>query len=68
MTYINTESTDNMFIDRRIRLNAICPGDTMTGLTDDFNGASSPSGNPEEGAKMVKELFMDYWQGRPAGF
>ena len=54
------------FIDRKIRINAINPGDTTTGLTDDFNKSTSPTGDAEEGAKMIENIFLKSWNGYAA--
>ena len=50
------------FIGRYIRSNAICPGDTTTGLTDDFN-KSTGNGNAEAGAKAIEQIFLSSWNG-----
>lgn len=63
-TYVKYKVYDPMFIDRKIRLNAICPGNTKTGLTDDFNRSSSPSGDPAEGQRFIESVFLDRWNGR----
>ena len=52
------------YIDRKIRLNAINPGNTLTGLTDDFNRNTSPSGNADEGKAVIEAIFLDSWNGR----
>ena len=62
-TYVKAMVHEPMFIDRKIRLNAINPGNTITGLTDDFNRESSPTGNAEEGKAMIETLFLDSWNG-----
>ena len=54
------------FINRRIRINAINPGDTTTGLKDDFNKSTSPTGNAEEGAKMIENILLKSWNGYAA--
>lgn len=54
------------YIDKRIRLNCVNPGDTTTGLTDDFNKSTSPTGNPEEGAEMISNIFLKSWNGYAA--
>ena len=51
------------FIDRKIRLNLINPGNTITGLTDDFNRGTSPTGDAEEGKAVIEALFLDSWNG-----
>lgn len=66
LSYVADKCTAPEFIDRRIRLNAICPGDTTTGLTDDFNKASSPTGKAEDGAKAIAQIFLSSWNGYPA--
>lgn len=63
-TYVKYKVYDPLFIDRKIRINAICPGNTRTGLTDDFNRSSSPTGDPEEGERNIEKIFLDRWNGR----
>lgn len=63
-TYVKYKVYDPMFIDRKIRINAICPGNTKTGLTDDFNRSSSPTGDPAEGQRNIEKIFLDRWNGR----
>lgn len=62
-TYVKTKVHAPEYIDRKIRLNAINPGNTITGLTDDFNRGTSPSGNAEEGKAVIEALFLDSWNG-----
>lgn len=50
------------FIQRKIRLNAIEPGMTRTGLTEDFN--KSLNGDAEFGEKTLEKLFLSSWNGR----
>ena len=52
------------YIDRKIRLNAINPGNTITGLTDDFNRNTSPNGDAAEGKAVIEAIFLDSWNGR----
>lgn len=54
------------FISRRIRLNSICPGDTLTGLSDAFYQTSSADGTMENGKENVEGIFLKSWNGRPA--
>ncbi|MBQ3194287.1 MAG: SDR family oxidoreductase [Oscillospiraceae bacterium] len=63
-TYVKYKVFDPLFIARKIRINAICPGNTKTGLTDDFNRSSSPTGDPEEGQRNIERIFLDRWNGR----
>jgi len=62
--YVQYKVFDPRFIDRKIRLNAICPGNTITGLTEEFNRNTSPNGDPEEGKKIIEALFQKSWNGR----
>ena len=62
-TYVKAKVHAPEFIDRKIRLNAINPGNTITGLTDDFNRGTSPTGNAEEGKAVIEALFLDSWDG-----
>lgn len=50
------------FIDRKIRLNAIAPGMTKTGLTEDFN--RSVTGDPTQGQAILEKYSLDFWNGR----
>lgn len=65
-SYVTYKCMAPEFINRRIRLNAINPGDTTTGLTDDFNKSTSPTGNVEEGAEMISNIFLKSWNGYAA--
>ena len=62
--YVKYKVFDPLYIDKKIRINAICPGNTRTGLTDDFNRSSSPSGDPAEGEKIIESIYLDRWNGR----
>ncbi|GHU66035.1 3-alpha-hydroxysteroid dehydrogenase [Clostridia bacterium] len=63
-TYVQYKVFDPLYIDRKIRLNVICPGNTITALTDEFNRNTSPSGDAEEGRKKIEALFQKRWNGR----
>ncbi len=63
-TYVKYKVYDPLFIGKKIRINAICPGNTKTGLTDDFNRSSSPTGDPEEGQRNIEKIFLARWNGR----
>lgn len=65
-SYVTYKCMSKEFIDKRIRLNAINPGDTTTGLTPDFNKSTSPTGNPEEGEAIISNIFLKSWKGYPA--
>ena len=61
--YVKYKVYDPLYITRKIRINAICPGNTKTGLTDDFNRSSSPTGDPEEGQRNIEQIFLARWNG-----
>lgn len=61
--YVKAKVHAPAFIDRKIRLNLINPGNTITGLTDDFNRGTSPTGNAEEGKAVIESLFLESWNG-----
>lgn len=65
-SYVTYKCMSKEFIDKRIRLNAINPGDTTTGLTPDFNKSTSPTGNPEEGEAIISSIFLKSWNGYSA--
>ncbi len=65
-SYVTYKCMSPEFIDKRIRLNAINPGDTTTGLTDDFNKSTSPTGDAKEGEEMISNIFLKSWNGYPA--
>lgn len=61
-TYVYTKCQSPEFIQRRIRLNAIAPGMTKTGLTHDFNAAIT--GDADQGQAILEKLFLAPWDGR----
>ena len=63
-TYVKMKVHAPEYIDRKIRLNAINPGNTITGLTDEFNRNTSPNGNAAEGKAVIEAIFLDSWNGR----
>jgi len=63
-TYVPYKVHDPLYIARKLRLNVICPGNTITALTDEFNRNTSPNGDPEEGRKIIESLFQKSWNGR----
>jgi len=65
-SYVTYKCMSKEFIDRRIRLNAINPGDTTTGLTEDFNKSTSPNGDIKEGEEMISNIFLKSWNGYAA--
>lgn len=65
-SYVTYKCMAPEFIDKRIRLNAINPGDTTTGLTEDFNKATSPTGDIKEGEEMISNIFLKSWNGYAA--
>lgn len=65
-SYVTYKCMAKEFIDKRIRLNAINPGDTTTGLTEDFNKSTSPSGDVAEGEEMISNIFLKSWNGYAA--
>lgn len=65
-SYVTYKCMSKEFIDRRIRLNAINPGDTTTGLTEDFNRSTSPNGDVKEGEEMISNIFLKSWNGYAA--
>lgn len=64
-SYVTYKCMDPSFIARKIRLNAINPGDTITGLTDDFN-KSTGNGDMNKGEEIIKNIFLSSWNGYPA--
>jgi NAD(P)-dependent dehydrogenase (short-subunit alcohol dehydrogenase family) len=63
-TYVRTHAHTPQYTDRRVRLNAICPGYTLTGLTDDF--AVTATGDRVTGTAATEFIFLGTWNGRPA--
>ena len=66
LSFVTYKCMSEEFIGRKIRINTINPGDTTTGLTDDFNKSTSPTGNAEEGAAMIENIFLKSWNGYAA--
>ena len=56
LSYVTYKCMSEEFISRKIRINAINPGDTTTGLTDDFNKSTSPNGDALEGSRRPSGL------------
>ncbi|MDR1495586.1 MAG: SDR family oxidoreductase [Clostridiales Family XIII bacterium] len=54
---------DPLYIGRKIRLNCINPGTTITGLTDEFNRFTSGTDDAEEGRRILEKLFHESWDG-----
>ncbi len=65
-SYVTYKCMSKEFIDKKIRLNAINPGDTTTGLTEDFNRSTSPTGDLKEGEEMISNIFLKSWNGYAA--
>lgn len=65
-SYVTYKCMAPEYIDKRIRLNAINPGDTITGLTEDFNKSTSPNGDVAEGEEMISNIFLKSWNGYAA--
>ena len=62
--YVMSRVHEPDYIDRKIRINAIAPGLTLTGLTDAFN--RQIDGDPESGRAVIEALYLDSWNGRYA--
>lgn len=61
--YTKYKVFEPMYIDRKIRLNCICPGNTITGLTDDFNRSINAE-DPEAGRRLLEKRYQARWNGR----
>lgn len=64
-SYVTYKCMDPAFIGRKIRINAINPGDTTTGLTDDFN-KSTGNGDEKAGEEAIQNIFLKSWNGYAA--
>ena len=62
--YVKWKVHAQEYISRRIRLNAINPGSTRTGQTDDFNRNTSPKGDAAKGQAVIERIFLNSWNGR----
>lgn len=60
--YVMSKCHAPEFINRKIRLNAIGPGMTKTGLTDDFN--RSVTGDAAQGQAILEKYSLEFWNGR----
>ena len=65
-SYVTYKCMSKEFIGKKIRINAINPGDTTTGLTEDFNKSTSPTGDIKEGEEMISNIFLKSWDGYAA--
>ena len=63
--YVKKNARDERYIGRKIRLNAIGPSYSATGLIKDFNLAISTDGTEASGAEIMNEVFLKSWNGRP---
>jgi NAD(P)-dependent dehydrogenase (short-subunit alcohol dehydrogenase family) len=63
--YVKSKSREGDYIKRKVRINAIGPSYSATGLIADFNKAISPDGSDEGGAQIMNEMFLKSWNGRP---
>jgi len=63
--YIKSKVRSQEFIGRKIRINAVAPSYTTSGLTKDFNLAVSQDGSEESGEQLMYDLFLKSWDGRP---
>lgn len=63
--YIKSKVRSEEFIGRKIRINAVAPSYTTSGLTKDFNLAVSQDGSEESGEQLMHDLFLKSWNGRP---
>lgn len=63
--YIKSKVRSEEFIGRKIRINAVAPSYTNSGLTKDFNLAVSQDGSEENGEQLMHDLFLKSWNGRP---
>ena len=61
--YVAANAFNPMFIDRKIRINCLNPGNTDTGLKSDFGKYTSVTGNEAEGLDMIEEIFIRPWNG-----
>lgn len=59
--YVMSKCHSPEFIKRKIRLNAIAPGMTKTGLTNDFN--KSVTGDSAQGQAILEKYALDFWNG-----
>ncbi len=64
--YVVKKAQDPMYIGKKIRINSINPGNTMTGLTETFYKVQTKSGDPEEGRKQIERVTLGDWNGRAA--
>lgn len=60
--YVHAKVHDPAFVSRHVRINAIAPGLTKTGLTDDFN--RSLTGDAAFGQSVLENMYLSTWNGR----
>jgi NAD(P)-dependent dehydrogenase (short-subunit alcohol dehydrogenase family) len=63
--YVKASARSGEYIKRHVRVNAIGPSYTSTGLIKDFNLAVSQDGSEESGAQVMYDVFLKSWNGRP---
>lgn len=61
--YVSANAFHPLFIDRKIRINCLNPGNTDTGLKEDFARYTSVRQDAAEGLDMIEEIFIRPWNG-----
>ncbi|MHA6250381.1 SDR family oxidoreductase [Oceanobacillus sp. CAU 1775] len=70
VAYVKSKVWSKEYIDRRIRINSISPGNTETGLSKDFAEAAeqgaAQTGVEIDGVQSIDEMYLSAWNGRRA--
>lgn len=68
--YVKASVWEPKYIDKKIRINSISPGDTKTGLSDDFANAAeqgaAKAGIKINGTQEIEKYTLSGWNGRVA--
>ena len=61
--YVVANTFNPMFIEKKIRINCLNPGNTDTGLKSDFGRYTSSTHDEAQGIEMIEDIFLKPWDG-----
>ena len=61
--YVVANTFNPMFVEKKIRINCLNPGNTDTGLKSDFGKYTSSTHDEAQGIEMIEDIFLKPWDG-----